>query len=111
MIPSGNNVQRLNKTALGKHLAWGALIALILVSVFLAGVRNPAPEWPRFWMLRPLIVVPVAGALGGFFYFMTGGWRRAGGWRSIVGYMAGILLYMVVLWLGSVLGLAGTLWH
>ncbi|PEC35719.1 potassium transporter KefB, partial [Bacillus toyonensis] len=47
----------------------GAGIALILILVFLLGVDNPKPEWGKLWMLKPLIVVPTAGAMGGVFYY------------------------------------------
>ncbi len=111
MITHRKDVQRSDKAAISKSLAWGAGIALLLISLFLAGVRNPSPNWPSWWIVRPVIVVTVAGATGGFLFFLTGAWRRAGGRKAIVGYTAGVLLYTLALWLGSVLGLDGTLWH
>lgn len=48
----------------------GAAIALVIISVFLYGVDNAKPEWGKLWILRPLIVVPLAGSMGGLFYHM-----------------------------------------
>jgi hypothetical protein len=96
--------------SLSKRMLLGAAIALILIVVFLSQAGEPDPAWPRLWMVRPLIIVPLAGATGGgFFYFMDhlsyqGGWKKAGA------YILSAIVYIIGLWMGTVLGLDGTHW-
>lgn len=88
----------------------GAGFALVMISLFLSGVHHPRPEWGAYWMVRPLIVTPIAGSMGGAAYHVINSPGFTGG-KRIVTAMLGILLYVFVLWLGTVFGLAGTLWH
>ena len=48
----------------------GAGIGLLVISFFVFGVDNPDAEWGKLWRIRPLIVTPVAGAMGGAFYYL-----------------------------------------
>lgn len=66
-----------------------------------------APHWPRYWWLRPLLVVPVAGAIGGavFHFLLSSALPR---WMV---YPLALLIYLIGLWLGTVVGLDGTLWN
>lgn len=89
----------------------GAGIALVLIIIFLSGVDQPKPEWPRYWMVKPLIVVPLAGAGGGFFYYLMAPFRNKGGWQKIAAIVVCFIVYIIGLWIGSVLGLNGTLWN
>ncbi len=88
----------------------GAAAGLLLIAFFLIGAGEPEPEWPTFWMVKPLLVVPLAGALGGLFYYNMDHLRCQGGWRTALAYTLSLLVYFVVLWLGVVLGLNGTMW-
>lgn len=107
-----NNLKHSAKTiSLTKSMLLGAGIALLLINLLLLQVEEPNPEWPKYWMLRPLIIVPLAGATGGAFYHFLGRIRQHGGWRNVFGIVLGLLIYIIGLWLGTVLGLAGTLWH
>ena len=93
-----------------KHVLIGAGIALLLILLFLSGVDDPDPKWGKGWMVKPLIVVPMAGAVGGaFFYFMEVMSTR--GMNKTVAILLGVFIYIIGLWLGSVLGLNGTLWN
>ena len=76
--------QTIHPATLGKRMLLGAGIGLVLISVFLIGVKNPNPTWGKLWMIKPLIMVPLAGAGGGAFYYLInhffcyqGGWRKA----------------------------------
>jgi len=89
----------------------GAAIALVLIAIFLAGVKNPDPEWGNYWMLKPLIVVPIVGAFGGLFYFFMSPLRQMNGWVKLAGILLSIVGYIIALWMGSILGLNGTLWN
>ncbi len=89
----------------------GAMIGLILIGLFLLGAGEPNPEWPRFWRIRPLVIVPLAGAMGGAFYALLSGMRAWGGWMKIVAYIIGLIGFLIALWMGTVLGLDGTYWN
>lgn len=97
--------------SLTKPVLVGAGIAFILISFFLFGVGEPSPEWGKLWMIKPLIMVPLSGAIGGvFYYFMDhlGNRRRL---NKIVAIILSVIVYIIGLWLGTVLGLNGTLWN
>lgn len=100
----------LHPAPVGKRMLLGALIGLLLILFFLVGAGEPNPEWPKLWWIRPLLVVPAAGALGGLFYYNMDHLRTHGGWRKVLAGVLSVVLYIVALWLGTVLGLAGTMW-
>jgi len=100
----------IHAASVGKRMLQGAGIAFILISAFLLSAGEPDPSWPRLWMLKPLLIVPLAGALGGVFYFNMDHLRYQGGWRKILANIVSLLVYILVLWLGTVLGLNGTMW-
>jgi len=107
-----NNVttRPIHPASLGKRMLQGAGIALILISLFLLSGGEPKPEWGKLWMVKPLIMVPVAGALGGIFYYLMDYLRYQGGWKKILAIILSLIGYIFVLWLGTVLGLNGTWW-
>ncbi len=87
----------------------GAGIALLVISFFVFGVDNHPAEWGEYWRIRPLIITPLAGAMGGAFYaFME--YQSSRGFNRTVAILLSIVVYFVGLWLGTVLGLAGTMW-
>lgn len=59
-----------NQLSPAKPILIGAVIALIFISMFLFSVDHPKPEWGKLWMLKPLIIVPLAGAIGGLFLLL-----------------------------------------
>jgi hypothetical protein len=101
----------IHPAPLGKRMLVGAAIALFLIAAFLSRAGDPDPEWPRFWMIRPLIIVPAAGAMGGLFYYLMDNIRYQGGWRRILADILSLIVYIIGLWLGTVLGLDGTMWN
>lgn len=103
--------QSVHPVSLGGRLLLGAGIALILITVFLLRVREPNPEWGKLWMVKPLIIVPIAGAIGAAFYYFMDHLRNDGGWRKVLANVLSLLAYLIALWLGTVLGLNGTLWN
>ena len=90
----------------------GASFALILVNIFLleAGEPDPAWGWSDFWMVRPLIIVPLAGALGGAFFHLMEPIRVQGGWKRQLALVISIFVYIIGFWMGFVLGFDGTYW-
>lgn len=109
--PSSSTTRPVHPVSLGARMLQGAVPALILIAAFLlaAGASNPA--WPKFWQLKPLLIVPLAGAMGGVFFYMMDHLRYQGGWRKYLAYLISIVVYCIGIWLGTVLGLNGTLWN
>ena len=100
----------VHPASVSKRMLQGAAIGLILIAFFLAGAGEPDPDWPKFWIIKPLLLVPAAGALGGVFYYNMDHLRYQGGWRTVFAYILSLLVFLLVLWLGTVLGLNGTMW-
>jgi len=100
-----------DKSSLAKHLIFGGILGLAVISFFVFGVDNPKPEWGTFWKLKPLLVTPMAGAAaGGVFYFLNHvGSQR--GWAKALTVIAGIVIGFIGLWMGVILGLNGTMWN
>ncbi len=104
--------QPVSRAALIKSLLFGAGIALLVIGAFVLSVNHPRPEWGELWMMRPLIITPLAGAAGSAFYFFVYHFfAYRGAIRKASGGILGLTGYIVALWLGVVLGLAGTFWH
>jgi hypothetical protein len=96
--------------SLAKPILIGAAIGLIAISFFVFGVDNPNPEWGKLWMIRPLIITPMAGAMGGAFYcFMD--CQSSRGFNRTIAVILSLIVFAVGLWLGIVVGLAGTMWN
>jgi len=93
----------------------GAALALVLISAFLISggwfTQHVRPEWGKLWMIKPSIIVPLAGAMGGLFYYLMDHLRYQGGWKAFVAIVLSLITYTVALWLGTVLGLNGVWWH
>ena len=70
MTPRNNTAMRPILTPLlFKRMLLGAGIGLVLISLLVLPVTG-RPEWGEYWKIRPLIVVPMAGAVGGFCYYL-----------------------------------------
>jgi ABC-type transport system involved in cytochrome c biogenesis permease subunit len=89
----------------------GAAIAFLLILIFLFGNDYSDPAWGKFWMVRPMIIVPIAGAIGGVLYYFLDDLRSQGGWKKILAIIMSLLGYIIILWFGTVLGLDGTMWN
>ena len=96
--------------SLSKRMILGAGIGLLLIAFFLLTADEPDPAWGKFWMIRPLIITPFAGAMGGLcnhlllrYYFLIG-------MNKTVAWIVSIIIFIIGLWMGIVLGLDGTLW-
>ncbi len=107
--------QPIHRASVSKRMIQGGVIALVLILLFLSSggwfSLKAKPEWGQLWMIRPLIIVPVAGTLGGMFYYFMDHLRYHGCWKKIVAIILSLFGYIVALWFGTVLGLAGVWWH
>lgn len=97
--------------ALVKRVLLGAIIGLAVILFFVLNVNEPHPAWGELWMIRPLLVVPLAGAGAGFISYLTDTLGKHGGWKKVAAVTLSIIVFFIALWLGIVLGLAGTLWN
>jgi hypothetical protein len=96
--------------SLSKRMLLGATIGFILISIFLLSAGEPNPEWGKLWMIRPLIIVPLAGAIGGgISYFLNQ--RYPAGWKKALATLFSLIIYLIGLWLGTIVGLDGTYWN
>jgi len=88
----------------------GAGIGLLMISFFVFSVDHPHPEWGKLWMIRPLIITPAAGAMGGAFYYVMDHLSNRGLNRSLAVILS-LIVFIIGVWLGIILGLSGTLWN
>lgn len=95
----------------GTRMLQGVGIALLFISMLLLSAGDsPDADWHSLWFIKPLLITPLAGALGGAFYYFMDHLRYKGGWRRALAYVLSLLGFCIILWLGVVLGLNGTLW-
>jgi hypothetical protein len=88
----------------------GGGIALALMIFFLTSADYVDPSWPKFWMIRPLTITPLAGAMGGLVVHFIVNKVPATGFLRLFVVIFSLIVYIIALWLGSVLGLDGTYW-
>ena len=89
----------------------GAIIGLMVISYFLIAARGGNPEWGKFWMIRPLIVEPLAGATAGACNYFLVHYRGLIGLNKTIAIIISVLVSIIGLWMGIVLGLVGTMWN
>ena len=102
--------QPIHPVSLVKPMLAGAGIALLVISFFVFGVDAPHPEWGKFWMIRPLLITPLAGATGGAFYAFLN-YQSSRGFNRTLAILLSLMVYFIGLWLGIVLGLDGKMWN
>lgn len=111
MTTKNDLLQTIHRASIGKRMLQGAAIAFIFISLFLFSAGESNPSWPKLWVLKPLIITPIAGAMGGVFYYIMDHLRYQGGWKTALAFLFSLIGYLVALWMGTVLGLNGTYWN
>ncbi|MDQ3016490.1 MAG: potassium transporter KefB [Bacteroidota bacterium] len=86
------------------------LIALMVIVFFVSGFDNPKPEWGELWYIKPLIITPIVGALGGVFFYLINNLRLRGKLATTIAVIISLIGYVFALWMGIILGLNGTMW-
>lgn len=101
----------LNPGSVGRKLLTGAIIGLVVISLFVFSVNDPDPAWGNYWRVRPLIITPIIAAFGMLAFLLKDlvGPKRPV--MRLVIFLLSLFGFIVALWLGIVLGLDGTLWN
>ena len=111
MEHNNNTPSVIHRISLTKRMLVGAGIGLLVISFFLFSVDTPNPAWPNYWMIKPLIAVPIAGAMAGMLNYNLDHLRFQGGIMKAFAIVISLLAYVLCLWLGVVFGLNGTMWN
>ncbi len=111
MTQSNNSTSLPHQVSLVKRMLVGAGIGLLLISLFLFSTDEPNPEWGKLWMIRPLIIVPLAGAMGGLCNYFIVHFHSMVGVNKTIAMLLSVIVFIIGLWLGIVLGLDGTMWN
>lgn len=109
-LKARNRVNITPRSVAGR-MALGALIGLFIIASFILSVDDPDPDWGKFWMVRPLIITPLAGAFGILAFYLPYFVRPRSSFATLLLLVLSFLAFLIALWLGSVLGLDGTLWN
>jgi hypothetical protein len=110
MTQSGNSSSQPHQVSLGKRMLIGAGIGLFLISLFLISAGEGKPEWGQLWRIRPLIMVPFAGAMGGLCNYFIVHFHNHVGVNKTIAMILSVIIFIIGLWMGTVLGLDGTMW-
>jgi hypothetical protein len=103
-------IYRLKTKTILLNVLTGYVVGLGVISLFISAVDHPKPEWGTYWMLRPLIITPLASACGALALLLPDFLKLITPWKRILALLAGLLLFMAAMWTGIILGLDGTLW-
>jgi hypothetical protein len=101
----------INKSLLIKFMIIGTIIGLLLTMLFIRTAEAGNPVWPKGWVIRPLIILPLASAIGSAFAYYLIQLTAQGGWRRVLAIVLSLVIYLVGLWMGFILGFDGTLWN
>ncbi|BCY29398.1 potassium transporter KefB [Flavobacterium okayamense] len=101
----------INLSTLIKFAITGAVIALILISLLIFSVNTPKPEWGQHWYIRPLIVTQFVTSIGGIALYLLNLKDFKSKILNLILLICSILIFVFFLWIGTILGLDGTLWN
>jgi hypothetical protein len=101
----------LEPGALVKRMIIGGAIGLALMALFLLPIKHPHAGWGPYWMVRPFVMIAFAGAVGGAFSYLMNAVFEGTAAKKAFGIALSLVVYLIGLWMGTVLGLVGTLWH
>ncbi len=102
--------QPFHPASLGKRILEGAGISLTLLFCFLFSAGEPDPQWGKFWVIKPISIVLLTGALSAAYYYSMDELRYQGGRKKIFANVSSLFVFIITLWLGTLLGLSGTVW-
>lgn len=93
--------------SIGKRALQGAALAFILVAAFLTFLLIVGDDFPiGAWILPPLAIPTLGGALGGAVFYLMHQYLPLDGWKKPAANMLFALVFLAGLWMSMVLGLA-----
>lgn len=110
MTQTENPATQPQPPSLVKRMVVGYLIGLAAISWFLIGSGGGDPAWGPYWMIRPLVITPLAGATGGLCNYFLLVYRESIGFSKAAAVITSVMVFIVGLWMGVVLGLDTTMW-
>lgn len=91
-----------------KDLLLPAVLGASLPLVWLIFLILTKEDLLEIWMLYPLTIIPLGGALGGIFFFLMGfRWFPTGN-QKLIAVIFSTLMYFVALWMSAVMSFAIT---
>jgi len=105
------SIPQITTNSIIKRMLAGAVIGLAIISLLVFSVDDPNPEWGKFWMIRPLIITPIVAAFGFLSFFLKDFVRPQTDLMRLVVILLSIIAFVISLWMGTILGLDGTLWN
>lgn len=110
MTHTKNFYRNLTPKSVLIRMLTGAIIGLAAISLLIFPIKNPDPAWGEYWRIRPLIITPLVAAFGFLSFFLKDYLKPQSDAGKIVVFLISLLAFMVALWMGTILGLDGTLW-
>lgn len=89
----------------------GAVLALVLISILVFTVPNPNPEWGKYWYIKPLLITPFITSISGVCFYFINTKKTQSRLLNLLIFLSSVLVLFFFLWIGTVLGLDGTLWN
>ncbi|WP_130734599.1 hypothetical protein [Flavobacterium sp. J27] len=89
----------------------GAIVALIIILLLIFSVPNPNPTWGKVWFVRPLVVTPFITSIGGALFYLINTKKTAFKFINLMLFLFSVFILLFFLWIGTILGLDGTLWN
>lgn len=110
MRQTTDELRPINWSRVRVRIFAGAVIGLAVSLFFVLGADHPSPDWPALWQVKPLVIIPLAGACGGGVAAYLDHETHGKSWQRIAAMVLSLVVFLVGLWLGVVLGLNGTMW-
>lgn len=101
----------INKNHLSIMIVVGFALALAFVGFIILSVDNPKPEWSEYWFVKPLLITPIVGAIGGALCYLINTFSFQNSFVKLLRILISIIVLIFFIWIGTVLGLDGTLWN
>jgi hypothetical protein len=105
------NMTAINKNHLSIMIVFGFALALAFVGFIILSVDNPKPEWSDYWFVRPLLITPIIGGFGGASCYLINTVVIQNSFVKLLRILFSIIVFIFFIWIGTVLGLDGTLWN
>lgn len=93
------SLDRNSLKRLGLPAVLGAAAPFLLLSFIILSKE----EVLESWMLVPLILIPLSGAVGGVFFYLMGFVWFPFGKQKLIAIISSTLMYFVAIWIGAVI--------